>query len=92
MTTTTTTLRMKPRPSFMQHLPPLDAPMTTGTDPVVTVKSKIIDRGGLTIATPISEVKFFRRTSDLIANKYTPQAQTLNTGSIGDFSRLGIRF
>lgn len=82
------------RPSFMEHLPPLDAkPMSQAGETSsgsFIVKPKIIDRGGLTLATPVSEVKFYRRTSDLIANKYTPQAQNLNIHSIGDFNRGGL--
>lgn len=71
----------------MEHLPPLDS---AGLNELtVAVKPKIIGRGGLTLATPVSEVKFFRRTSDLIGNKYTPQAKELNIRSIGDLSRIG---
>lgn len=72
----------------MEHFPPLDSSTPTNETPLA-VKPKIISRGGLTLATPVSEIRFFRRTSDLIANKYTPQAASLNIRSVGDLSRIG---
>lgn len=86
LTTTTTNTMRKRRPSFMQHLPPLDSPTPTSAETITN--PKIIGRGGLTLATPISEVKFFRRTSDQIANKYSPQAQGLSIRSIGDLTHI----
>lgn len=72
----------------MQHFPPLDSKSTE-----LSAQPKIISRGGLTLATPISEVKFYRHTSDIIANKYSPQAKTLNIKSIGELNnRNGIYF
>lgn len=66
----------------MEHFPPLDSkPNQLSKHP------KIIGRGSLTIATPINEVKFFRNTSDLIGNNYSPQAKDLNVKSINEFSK-----
>jgi hypothetical protein len=61
----------------MSHFPPLDAKSLD-----VSQNPKIITRGGLTIATPVNEVKFYRQKSDLIGSKYTPQARSFNLKSL----------
>lgn len=70
------------RPNFMQHFPPLDSKSNE-----LSQNPKIVDRGALTLATPANQIKFHRKTSDLIANNYSPQAKNLKTHSIQDFNR-----
>lgn len=70
------------RPDFMQHFPPLDSKSNE-----LSQNPKIVSRGALTLATPANQIKFHRKTSDLIANNYSPQAKNLRTRSIHDFNK-----
>lgn len=77
--------RPKHRPDFMKHFPPLDAKVNE-----ISQNPKIISRGSLTQATPVSEIKFYRQVSDIIGNKYTPKAKNLNIKSFNGFPKKGI--
>ena len=72
------------RPLFIQHLPPLNE-----KKPAYSKKPKIIDRGALTLATPIKEEKNHRFISDTIGNNYSPNAKKLNAKVIYELTKAG---
>ena len=72
------------RPKFIQHLPPLNE-----KKPAYSKQPKIITRGALTLATPVKEEKNHKKTSDIIANNYSPKAKNLNARMLYESTKAG---
>lgn len=72
------------RPSFIEHLPPLNDRKIT-----FSKKPKIVNRGPLTLAKPVNEDKHYRRISDVIGNNYSPSAKGLNAKLIYEATKSG---